>query len=1383
MPITNLTQSVNLTSKTNFYLNRPSEAGLSSGYWFYYSASAANSTIPGKIVPYRWGTQLATDEGTTLTMEGTIPIASESLNRRRLFHGSTITRIGPGINDITLAEEEDAFFFYHIGAQSAGDTPGYWDRAYKLSVGSGDWDYYQYHQHSPNVYASYDNARVAQASYTYINSSDKRYGYLQPIQVKSGPTNYLNVLARIHQPSVGGAHNSHNDIELGSSTTTNYMIGGMLPGTSDKFHAFYVSATGSNQHYVYSRTYVLSLGSFTAEINHGAYNLAPPSFSISQKTYEKPPVRASAGALMGSKVYIPVVYYSGSVPSNKFDLKIWEFNSENSISTGDIVVTNLLTGSNYPQDCHLAAANGELNAVVTDVNAGCIGYYKMSGSSWVKQGDVVTNGTQEVLRIHGFEYNPQDNLFYVLISGDITGSVGNYSGSGIYSFSDGTPFAGYEHLSFITSSYGFQLRNALQTGHLRYTNLDGSLVFKSGSEPQGYDESYEVLQFNVASPQFFDYHETHLGGKEYFYAGTKLVDGRLVLVGNIENNEGNKGGPDLLMTLFPANGGDAEYYAVGTDGIDYFTGVVEDTQRGCLWMTGYTRGYFVPIRDLKVHAFGRGYVDADNKLEWADLALDTTGSQYMAGKHTERDSIIVAKYDANIDEVWQRDLTHASFVSNSAYGITVDSNNNSYIAGTSDNKALVVKLDQTGSTLFSNIYTENGGEYASSIAYVTKSSSEYIVVPVVSGSSTIVTVLDLTGSIVEQNRISDFVVNKVRKSDTEPGYFLLAGKDSQATSKAKIAKGEVLSSGDMIKWVNTYSSASLSFEANDIRNTEAATAQVLGSLSGSKYHVVGTEGSSSFVTKIVVDEQAGSYQPTKLWGKGFVSSSLSGVAYNVQDGETNSYVVGNSAYLPEGEGMDDTIIAKFDKDGNRVWSNSLGHMGDDVMLAIERDITGDNIYTAGWSESHTNGRRTFLFRSEVNGFGTGNYHLEGYAGLEIQYKSSSVAMITSSGSLDPVSPPSDFVGSLTKTAATYTNINLQYIEEIYDGGVSYDMFIAKFDLQSFQTHKNDPGHVAHNLRCDAAGPEYLDDYFSFWQVGTSGDGVADDGNYFGYDILLMTGSNKVFIAGQTSGDIGAYNASTVSGVYDYCLAVFDPETEKFEFYQSGSNEDEEIYAAAELSDGSGSIAFVGRSIGNFAGTSNGGYDIFLGIYNPITDERRYFNTGSVLNDRGVNVHDLGNNELAIVYETADAVTDEIDYFGGFDIGVIKFNYSSSQWATSSFQVGSLEDEFLSQDGKPSVLLEDGRIVVTGRTLGPFAETGQSAGGSDMFLGILDLEDGTYQTYQVGTAGNENGTTVVDMGGGQVVVAGYTDASFQEPVNAIYAKFDLSLAPKARTLET
>ena len=1394
MPITNISHSVNLSSLSNYYLNMPSNAGMSSGYWFYYSASVNNNVIGTKIVPYRWGQQLVTNEGTTLTMEGSIPLVSESLNRQRIFHGSTITRIGAGINDITLTPEEDAFFFYHMGSIAASDNPGYWDRAFKSSVASGDWEYYQYHLHSPNVYANFDQARVAQSAYTYIEPTDKRYGYMQPIQVSSMGQSYLNVLARIHQPSVGGAHNSHNDIELGSSTTTNYQIGGIIPGASNRFHAFYIAANGSFWN-VYSRTYVLANGSFTAEVNHGIYDLADASINVTSRLYSLFPVRASSGIVVSDEVYIPVIYNSTGTPSG-FDLRLWSFTSADTISTGNITVSSLCTGSLYRPDIHLTTVNNAPAAIVSHNSSttGSIQFFKYTGSAWVNQGNLIVNGPQESLRIHGFEYNTQDNLYYVLVSGNITGSVAgsNYSGSGVYSFSDGITFPGYKHLSYITSSYGFQLRDPLQLGHLRYTNIDGTLIFNSGSEPQSLDETYEILQYDVASPKFYDKKEIHLDAKEYFYDGIRLQDGRTILVGNIEENEGNTGLlRDLFMAVYPETGGDPEYYAYSGGGNDYFTGIVEDTQRRCLWLTGYTRSELAQRRDIKIHGYGRALTDGNNFMEWRDIAVDSEGNQYTIGYHQSNDSIVAAKYNYNFELQWQRDINHDTYTMNEAHGIALDPNNNIYIAGTSDNKALVAKLDITGSTVFSKLYTNIfnfSGGYASSIAYVPKSSQEYLVVPIISGSSTIVTILDTTGSIVEQNELSNFIVNKVRKAETEDGgNFLLVGNDAGSPSKAKFAKGQILASGNMMKWIYTYSSGSFASDAFDIKNTEALIYSELGSGLGPKYHIVGKDNINAFTLKLVVDQNDPQtiYQGTKLWAKNIVSSSFSSLTSTLWTTDPSSsistYIIGHTSGSPEGEGMDDAILTKFDYNGNRLWTNTLGHMGDDKLVSVTNDVTQDNILSVGYSESHTNGRRTFLFRSEINGFGTANYHLEGYSGLEMQYKSSSLAVQDNNGALTTISVSYNEPGNLFLTNESYNNNNGVYTEEIYDGGVSWDMFIAKIDLDNFQIHRNTEEHKVNNAGCDTP-IEYID-FINFYQWGTAGDGTADDGNFFGYDILLMTGSNDVMVIGQTSGNIGFTNDFALSGTYDYILTKFNPETEEFEVYQSGSVDDEEVYSGTELNDGSGSIAFVGRSIGTFATSSQGGYDIFLGIYNPITDERYYFSTGSVLNDRGVNVHDLGSGQLAIVYESAGTVggTNSV---GGFDVGIMTFNYSNYQnnigtWAVSSLRAGSNEDEFLSQDGSPSCILEDGRIVVVGRTLGSFADDGQSLGNSDIFVAIFDLTNNEVKKYQTGTQGNEFANVVFNLGGSQVGIAGYTDASFEEPDNALYTKFDAFKGPKAR----
>lgn len=1393
MAISNIVREYNLSGSTaNLYLNHPANSGMSDGYWYYYSSSIANNTTTAKIKPYRWGTELSILNGANhLSLNGTSALISESIgNRARVFHGGTIVRIGAGINDVTSLPEDDAFFFYHIGSLNASDTVGYWDRAF-LEAGTSEWGYYQYHQHNPNVYPDYDNGRLALAAPQYINPIDKKYGYVQPVTLISMTTRYQNLLSRVHQPSIGGAHSSHTDINLGTNNTSDYFNGGILTGTSDRFHAFYLKASGS-QWDVYSKTYVLASNNWTAENLHGTFDLADPTFNpiATTGTYNNYPFRASAGAVSGSFINVPVIY-NGT--GGTYDLKVWKFESANTLLTADLAVTTILTSSIQRPDCHLNYANGYLTAVVSDTINGGVDYYKYSGSNWITDGQIVTNGKNEIIRIHGYDFNTTDSKYYLLLSGEVTGSgpglySGSYSGSGVYSFSDTQPFDGYKHLSFQTGSYGFITRNALETGYLKIIETDGTLEYKSGSEPQSISDTEQILQFDMASPQFIDRKESDASGDEYFYDGLQLSDGRTILIGNIENNNGNLGGKDLFMAIYPEAASERdEFYAAGSSGDEYFTSIVEDVTNKRLWMTGYTKGYLAQKRDIKVHGFGRGIIDGDNSLQWDNIRIDSVGNQYVVGYHNTNNNIIAAKYDYNFDLVWQKNID-AGVSPNTGSAITIDSSGSIYIAsstnvtGSGIIDAFVTKLDETGSMLWSRVYGTTANEYAPSIDVITKASTEYLVVPIVSGSSTNVLVLNQNGAIIEQNRYSDFIVNKVRKSDSETnGFFLLAGKDGSTPSKAKFAKGQIQPTGNMIKWLQTYSTGTTASIAYDIKNTESASAAGgLGSLTGPKYVAVGTDGNNAFALKFVVDEDAGSFQSTKIWGKNLTSSSFTSLETEPYTETENRYIyaAGFTSASVEGQGGHEGLIVKFDSNGNRLWSNTLGHTNDEKLLSITNDITNDNIISVGWSESHSNGRRTFLFRSDKSGFGTANYHLEGFPGMQMYYASSSLSTNLVTGSLGTISSPSNTAGTLILVSGSFQSTDAVYSQEIYDGGVIWDMFIAKLDLEKLQEHKNTAEHKS-DLTDQYPSAEYVDNLFTFYQFGAAGDGIADDGNFFGYDILIMSGSGDLFVTGQTSGQIAKNNLGG-SGVYDYILTRFNPTTLAWEFYQNGTASDEETYGATEINNGSGSIAFVGRTTGTLGGANLGGYDIFLGIYNPITDIIDYYQTGSLSDDRAVNVHDIGNNEIAIVYETSDKITTDATAAGGVDIGVIKFNYATDTWSNTSYQAGTILDEILSNDGKPSLYLSDNRIAIVGKTLGVFSDDNNIYGNNDMFLGILDLNTGTYKKYQVGTGANETATCVFFLGGGKICIGGYNDGSFTGQTDAIFTKFDTIISLKGKS---
>jgi len=1402
MPITNLTRSVDLNN-AQWYLPHPAGRGMDNGYYIIYSASSATNQLnsgAGLVKGYKWGSPLSASRADDFhILQGTIQLVSESLSGSSNwinYHGSNITHIGRGVNDISKVQENDALFFAHLGqygtTNATDDAFFYWDRLY-LGTGSAVWDYYQYHAHNPSSYAPFNNGRLAFAAQDRNGPAGiEEYGHMINVNVRSGGTNYLAVLARIHTPSVGGAHNSHNDLELGSVSNKNYMMGGIINGSSDRFHAFYITANGT-QWDVFSRTFNYANQVFNAEVSHGTYDLADPLLARTPGSSSLYPFRASAGILDGAQLYIPVIYNSGS--SGKFDLNIWNFTSAANLAQSP-TVTTIISGSNVRPDCHLVLANNTLYAAVSNANQGGVNLYKYSASAWSNEGQIVSNNPGKYLRVHGINFNEEEFKLYTMISGEASGSDTSYSGSGVYSFSPDIPFTGYKHLDYITGSNSFTVRNALTAGYVQYDSDTGTLKRVGTTEPQGINASMPVLQYDANSPLFFDRRQTKFDGNESFVYGIELQDGRQLFVGSKADVD-----PDFdisytngIIAIFsPGDTSPPEYYEITGRFDDFITGVTQASGSGLVYLVGFTKDLLVPRRNYFTHGIGRGLVKSmttTEKLEYVDMVLDATGAQYYAGNHIQSSSIIVAKYDANFDLQWQRDISGGS-LADTAYGITRDTSGYLYIAGKTTNSgsgnedALLMKLDSTGSIVWTKMYGTSDNQYASAVTTITKNSTQSILLPIISGSSTTFTVVNTDGTIQEQNRYNNLIVNRVRKHETttNDGKFIFAGRTTDTPTTASFGIGTILTS-PMLEWVVTHNSASSNTEATDMRNT--------GTGSLFEYMVVGTEGTNGFTMKLL-SQSSGISRSWVTTTSGSYWKALANTPSSVTSASRNTFVVG----LASGSGNSNQsgqkgIMAGFDHTGSMWFINALGHTGNESLNAIERDILNFNYITAGWSESHTSGRRGMLFRFTRSGFGTGNHHLEGNTGMAMWYVSaSSLSSTVGLGTLSTITTPtSTSAALLTSASTTFTSISSSYENEIYEGSNVFDGFFGTLNLNDLQAYKNSGSFVE-------GGLNPINSLVTWNQIGVAGDGEADDGNIFAYDVFELTsGSNagRLCIIAQTSGDVVAYNTGA-TGVYDYMVAFYDPSNPLsdtgFLITQVGTSFDEEIYSGTELSDGR--VAFVGRTVGDLGGPTVGGYDIFLGIIdcrnmseNSVANTRfqtDYYVTGSGLADRGVAVHDVHTtipNTLAIVYETSGDVSGDTN-LGAEDIGIIFFNYSTDTWG-SVYQVGTTQNDSLDTLGKPSVYIKDGRIAIVGSTTGIFADDGNTFGASDVFVGIFDMNTNTWKKYQVGTGAADFGNGVSLGSNSKLLIAGSTAATFTDPNDAISVSFDVAQGVKGRTTE-
>ena len=314
-------------------LNLPATSGISvEGYWYYYQPADfdSNNVLAGnRIVAWKWDSDLQNnlpEDAGGFDIDGTIAYVDERWNQTdEIYHGGSIIHIGAGVNDITNQSETDAFFFGHIGTYEGGleDDAFYWDRLYE--VDDSAWFFYQYHKHLPSNYNEYDDGRFVMAADEYISPTDKQYAYLIAIKGQEASKYYSIPLARIHTPSIGGAHNSHNDVTLPQTTGFNYMPAGIIAGSSNRFHAFYIrdedsDGLGNERGFrVFSRTFTSTSNSFGSEINYGIFDLGTPTFDpypggvlSAGGVASKYPMRVSNGVKFGTRIYFPVIINAGS---------------------------------------------------------------------------------------------------------------------------------------------------------------------------------------------------------------------------------------------------------------------------------------------------------------------------------------------------------------------------------------------------------------------------------------------------------------------------------------------------------------------------------------------------------------------------------------------------------------------------------------------------------------------------------------------------------------------------------------------------------------------------------------------------------------------------------------------------------------------------------------------------------------------------------------------------------------------------------------------------------------------------------------------------------------------------------------------------------------
>jgi hypothetical protein len=306
------------------------------------------------------------------------------------------------------------------------------------------------------------------------------------------------------------------------------------------------------------------------------------------------------------------------------------------------------------------------------------------------------------------------------------------------------------------------------------------------------------------------------------------------------------------------------------------------------------------LKQFGTDTYDRSYDIATDSKDNIYLTGSTDGD--IAGNNAGRYDAWVAKYDSNGDRVWIQQFGTSE--AEESLGIAIDSSDNVYLTGytsgdlAGNSDAWVSKYSSNGDRIWFKQFGSANDDSSSGIA-IDSSNNVYL---------TGYTFGDLAG--------------------TNPG-----------SSDAWIAKYS--SNGDRV-WIKQFGSSSSDY-SNDIAIDSKDNIYLTGTTTGDLAETNTTNSYDAWVTKY-------SSNGDRVWIKQFGSSGWDfseGIAIDSNDniyltGSTDGTLAGNNL------GWSDVWVARYDRNGDRVWIKQFGSSSSDYSKEIAID-SNDNIYLNGFT--------------------------------------------------------------------------------------------------------------------------------------------------------------------------------------------------------------------------------------------------------------------------------------------------------------------------------------------------------------------------------------------------------------------------------------------------
>jgi hypothetical protein len=333
-----------------------------------------------------------------------------------------------------------------------------------------------------------------------------------------------------------------------------------------------------------------------------------------------------------------------------------------------------------------------------------------------------------------------------------------------------------------------------------------------------------------------------------------------------------------------------------------------------------------------------------------------------------------------------------------------------------------------------------------------------------------------------------------------------------------------------------------------------------------------------------------------------------------RDKNNNLYITGFTEGSLEGsnKGKWDAILAKYNSEGDRLWTKQIATPEDDYSYDIATDKQG-NVYIAGHTEGKLGERDAksqdaWVAKYNKNGQQMWIEQLDG--GFSSDYANAVAA---------------DNRGNVYITGKTWGNLGGSNVGE-------GDIWVAKYNKKGNK----------------------------LWvkQFGTSAEDVANE--------IALDKRGNIYLVGNTSGSLGN---SYLGGNTDIFVAKLDRNGELLWTVQNGTSGDDNAEGIAI--DKNGNIYATGYTNGDWGGTNQGSEDSWLVKYNKDGQSLWTRKLGSGGSDWSNDVTVDVNNNVYITGLSGGFLAD--GFTGGFDAFMAKYNADGDEiWKR---QIGTSENEF------------------------------------------------------------------------------------------------------------